>query len=74
MYQYCRICALPTKSKVKCKFWNKWKGHHDHCKEFVLSKTKIEIYDKKFIEKLQEVENYIQTGMIESIVSSYINK
>lgn len=44
-YQYCKICALselPTKSRVRCIFWNKWKRHHNWCKEFVEHKTRKE--------------------------------
>lgn len=43
MYEYCRICALSelaTKSRVRCKFWNKWKKHHNWCKQFVERKKK----------------------------------
>ena len=42
-YQYCKICAaadLITKSRVHCDFWNKWKRHHNWCKEFAERKTK----------------------------------
>ena len=38
MYQYCKICAmseLSTKTRVRCTFWNKWKKHHNWCKNFV---------------------------------------
>lgn len=40
-YQYCKICSmseLPTKARVRCIFWNKWKKHHNWCKEFVPKK------------------------------------
>ena len=36
--QSCKVCALSelsTKTRIRCKYWNRWKKHYNWCINFI---------------------------------------